>query len=343
MYRTDIAEAQLSEREGLWADALRSLRTAVSLADVPGAHQVALLDMLVFQRLRTPSYQEELAQSRKKMASAITSIDGGEAMIKKWAMSPVSDTLEALEFAQTLVGLVLDLPLALLITTPQQQFVCGDNPCVMTNPLIQTRWPKAGFGMASKGLCLLLPVSPTECLLAYDYAAYKLAGKRRETFRVRCSPDDVLQINTAVAGQSNLQLYFRDMAEQPLHSVEYSTREARSAARSVVRVMKCDENEQQIFHTESVFPSGPLATRLLQVRRNAYCVFNVGEFYESVRNPQLVIAHSDYQSLVASGGYEWTDFMDYYKDHYEGLARLQSRWDYRRSSQSSTYRVVSEH
>lgn len=98
--------------------------------------------------------------------------------------------------------LLSDLSLGLFNSSPNQEFVLGDDPVVLTNKLIVLDGAPL-CGLASRGLIVLCPITPRLTLTLFDPEAY----------RVRTHPlskEECIELNVMQAKSSYANFYFRD-------------------------------------------------------------------------------------------------------------------------------------
>lgn len=100
-----------------------------------------------------------------------------------------------IDFAIESIPLVLDLePILLVEKTGARRFLTSDNPVVRYNSLYMLKKYNRGFGYATRGLQLFLPISPHVCLLLYDKLAYDIPGVKNNMLTLTRAKD-VDQLN----------------------------------------------------------------------------------------------------------------------------------------------------
>jgi hypothetical protein len=105
--------------------------------------------------------------------------------------------------------LFLDMRVKFITTDRSTGFVIGDHPVVAYNqfvehhPLLQ-RWPTS-TGLATKGLQLFMPLSPSVTLAVYDPSTYEYGGR---SLVCRAGPRDVAFLNQMQAINALTCVYF---------------------------------------------------------------------------------------------------------------------------------------
>jgi len=69
--------------------------------------------------------------------------------------------------------LLLDLNVTFLVNESKTDFILGDNPIVLFNPLMEKFSNTAAMGIASRGLIIFFPISARLMVCLYDVSAYK--------------------------------------------------------------------------------------------------------------------------------------------------------------------------
>jgi hypothetical protein len=109
-------------------------------------------------------------------------------------------------------ALFFDLALVLLHNRTGRAFITSDNPLVLTNPFAHGVTGLRGYGVASAGLIMLLAVSGTHALLAFDsnvFVSNAPDGARLELTRA----SDIDAINRMTAMGAGENLYFGRAAD----------------------------------------------------------------------------------------------------------------------------------
>jgi len=116
--------------------------------------------------------------------------------VRRFRVSYEDGPSVAILMATQILPIVQDLEFRFLRTGHAQKFIIGDHPVVLYNQfaehhsLLQS-WGRA-TGLAAKGLQLLMPLSPTVCVMAFDSCTYRFDSTRRVC---NIGPRDVTAIN----------------------------------------------------------------------------------------------------------------------------------------------------
>lgn len=98
----------------------------------------------------------------------------------------------------------------LLAAAPQTFFITSDHPVVMLNQLFASSEPHRSFvGFSRSGFQLVLPLSPTLCILFYDPLVYKVGARRNRL--VHLSPSEVELVNSLQVQSAGACVYFHDL------------------------------------------------------------------------------------------------------------------------------------
>ena len=108
--------------------------------------------------------------------------------------------------------LLLDLKVSFLVNENKTDFILGDNPIVLFNPLMEKFNIKATMGIASRGLIIFFPVSAKLMVCLYDVNAYKF---EKEIITLNSSKE-VDEINAMQMLISRKNVYFtrNEMTEE---------------------------------------------------------------------------------------------------------------------------------
>lgn len=116
-----------------------------------------------------------------------------------------------LSIAASIVPLAYDLRMKLIINKSESHFVTSDNPCVFINPFLRIKRSFGGkHGIASKGLIILLPISPDYAIIIYDDYRYKIGGKNMKPVIIS-NPMDIEEINKLQFLNAHKSIYYKDV------------------------------------------------------------------------------------------------------------------------------------
>ena len=171
-------------------------------------HQ-ALAAFVVAQRRRTPRAARELIDSANLPLAIAYRDDPRYAGIGEDVLiAPETPPAVAVGWSLWLWPLLLDLTPRLLWTTRTPGFITSDNPVIYYNQLLETRRPHlSNTGLLTRGLQVIVPISPNATLMLYDQTAYRVGSRCRATVLVT-HQRDVDEINSLQAASADLNLYF---------------------------------------------------------------------------------------------------------------------------------------
>jgi len=118
--------------------------------------------------------------------------------------------LLALRIASETRFFAADLRFKLLVNETKLPFITSDNPVVKYNQFLANRsFHGSNVGLASKGLQIILPLSPNVCVIFYDSDVYKIGRPMRRIIRVK-KIIDINEINKIQLVNANENIYFDD-------------------------------------------------------------------------------------------------------------------------------------
>lgn len=174
-------------------------------------HIQTLKSFVHFQAHRTVQasvqFSESMSQMLKHVAKEIPDLD--EIDIDMFDIKVTDPQLRVLKAAAEMILITTDLEVKFLINEREIDFLLSDHPVLKCNPFAQWH-PKfknypSTCGLASKGLILILPLSPRIALVMYDKGTYSIGAKDKRTCGL--SKKDALAINAAQIGISYKCLY----------------------------------------------------------------------------------------------------------------------------------------
>ena len=84
----------------------------------------------------------------------------------------------SLEGMKDFLCVMLDMKVKLLHTKPNEYFLLSDNPAIVANQLARKSFrPGEGLAAAASGLQMILPISPSVAICAYDPKAYECGAQ----------------------------------------------------------------------------------------------------------------------------------------------------------------------
>ena len=224
----------------------------------------AIAAFVALQKLRTVAAMEKIKHTMAMMLEDVGEMAAGQFL--------VSTDLQALTLSlrsnHKMAALLGNLKLGAVQCAPGGSFITSDNPACPINPYC-SEFPDYGVvGADSRGLVIVLPLSPTILLLLFDADVYRLRNNPSTRGPV-ASLADVRQLNLTQVPYADANIYFSHWATADDVSAIASERNAvRPRVRMGVAVNDSDPS-QQILHTYNEQPRMNIALTFLQVRSGA--------------------------------------------------------------------------
>jgi hypothetical protein len=170
---------------------------------------------LHYQRFRTQRAANEVLAAQTAMArdliqswAEINKIEGVEP--NDFRVAHDGPQYLALEQAAESTPMLIDLDVKMLTRDRPPWFVISDHPVVMYNQFVehhsQLGHLKGIGGLATRGLQIFMPVSPSTCLFMYDPGAYRCGSKDKRTCHI--SKPDAERINILQTLNAEACIYF---------------------------------------------------------------------------------------------------------------------------------------
>jgi hypothetical protein len=189
-------EQRLSQLEGAFAQLLRYMLPRGYLPPPMSPDHESLCIFTLLQCARTAYTSDAMDEMADGMWKAILIKDPrvSEEMLEKVRIAlndPANFTVATM---LRFYHLMMDLEYKLLSAAPGSEFITSDNPVVMYNQLMEFERFGSSTGIASKGLQIFFPLSPTNMLYFYDSAVYACEPRRKICFTIP-SKRDMDQLN----------------------------------------------------------------------------------------------------------------------------------------------------
>lgn len=157
-----------------------------------------LIRFLVYQWGRTPSAGEAQEEMVTKLFRGILRAhpdlpNEARSEIDSVRVTHRASAQYSLMMARSLGHCLLDLKCVLLTNASKLQFITSDAPVVMWNQWCAGVTNRGTTGLASSGLQVLLPISPSHALVLFDDTRYQLRGGVRSP--VALEEQDVRELN----------------------------------------------------------------------------------------------------------------------------------------------------
>ena len=136
----------------------------------------------------------------------------------------------------------------LLKAEPGSYFITSDNPVILLNQYFQSELPYRSYiGFGRSGFQLMLPISPTICLLFYDPKVYKVGTRSSQTTQI--SAWDVETVNSLQVQSAERCLYCHDPSQETvIRSLLVGFAKHRTSVRSSLRTLKNASGKDEILH-----------------------------------------------------------------------------------------------
>lgn len=178
---------------------------------MPSASERELLWFYVSTlRGRTEAGELLMASFHEGSAALMAKLYGPEKAQKALeGLRPRRDVVDSLRAHTMSSASLYDLRLLFLKAPSGAEFLTTDAPVVQTNMFRPAMQRVPSPGMITSGLIVILPISPTHCMFAFDEGVYSY--RPTSTGRVvLSSPGDVASINRAVSESALRNVYFRE-------------------------------------------------------------------------------------------------------------------------------------
>ncbi|MNO89607.1 hypothetical protein D3C76_810960 [compost metagenome] len=200
----------------------------------------------------------------------------------------------------------MDLSCKLLIAKEGSEFITSDNPAVFYNQALED-CTYQGLGLASKGLQILLPISPSRLLLFYDSKVYKVGSKSDRAVAIS-EQSDMDQINTLILANADINIYFLTSNKINLKSIVRGKRH-RIDQKSTIETHTTRRNNDtysDLLVTRKVRPRSGLSLSFIKEHKAADALRSIAT--ESItnrldlcRDPELIIWDQRYEKSLAEG------------------------------------------
>jgi len=220
-----------------------------------------------------------------------------------------------------IIPIAMDLMCKILINKTNINFITSDNPVVLYNRACEQSKVLSHTGLASKGLKIILPISPKHILLFYDERIYKV-GARKQRFADVTIDNDVKQFNDLQWLNALENIYFNDASLQP----EIQRGASKNIRKRYTKKVHINEyqGETKVDGMQSILLHIPnlLHSPCLNIRMNMQCIKQLRPMNEeemnnvamSIRDPELYTIHSAFLRLVDEGKYKASEFDVFIKD-----------------------------
>ncbi|MEI6500871.1 MAG: DUF4238 domain-containing protein [Armatimonadota bacterium] len=231
-------ERDLSRLEALAASAVSGILSSGTPPAWGSPAYVHLVEFVALQWGRTPAAGAGLETLATDLMRALLRDKVGT-VVDEFRMRTDRPEVESLLAALAGSHLLLDLQPKLLINRTDMEFITSDSPVVLRNPWCRDVRGRTTVGLASQGLQVFLPLSPSQVLILYDDAVYTVGR----------AGDPSVDIGTTyeVTGINRLQLLVAD--ENLFHSG--SERAARAIDELPLKRCQARSRTVRVLRTET--------------------------------------------------------------------------------------------
>lgn len=213
--------------------------------------------------------------------------------------------------------LIMDLSYRLLVAPSGTEFITSDNPVVMYNQLMEFSKAGSATGVASKGLQIFYPLSPTHLLFMFDRHSYTVQPKRRRKIELTLKAD-VDALNVLQAANALENIYFSSPSADVFRVVERG-RPYRPSKKTTLKTFAGKEatgRGSEIIAASREEPKTNLSLSFVSIpkpvkewRRQ----FQTQRIRPAVvlRDPAYVADHEAFRKQVDAGKYQPTEFFRY--------------------------------
>jgi hypothetical protein len=208
-------EAELRELEGAASAVIRTMLSSQMPPERGGEAHRALVEYLSVQLGRTPNAAAALQASQEKMYRAFAKDFASRNDFPENAVEGISPPsgsdpqLVSLGISEGQGVMLLDLEMRVLKASARA-FITSDLPVVLYNQWSRHYRASGVRGLTCSGLLVLVPLSPSLCLLLFDAEVYAAA---RSSACIELEECDVTTVNAAQLLDVDTNLYYLDDIE----------------------------------------------------------------------------------------------------------------------------------
>ena len=271
-----------------------------------------ILTFVLLQHARTKHAEESGNEYADKLVKQIFSKDKrfSEEDLDSFKVEFENSVSNQIKTMAESIPLAMDLKCKILINKTKINLITSDNPVVFYNSACEYYTFGSTTGLASKGLKIIIPLSPKIGLIFYDSRIYKI-GNKKQNYCFITEASDIEQLND-LQWQNCLINIYHDK------NLDYS---------EVLRGQKNIKSKNKTKANVSEYPGEQRPdgseTALIHMHKpdvkinlNLACVKQIREVTEeelsygadSVRDINLIQLHRQFMELVKSGKYTVTDF-----------------------------------
>lgn len=234
-YGDEAAESTITEIEGSFLSVLRKFRESKSFSVLSEDENNLILMAILFQRSRTLSRRVNSKSRNDYMIRSMLEVainnEASYSEEKKQELRGFLDNVESdpvpfhyleMQIALTNFDCIRDLRRVVLKNRTKRDFLFGDAPVVMFNPMQRLVKRHGVLGFRNPGLVIYFPLSPRLAIFLVDPNAYKLRGLSDGALAVR-QMADVDSLNKLQMCNAVSSAYFSEFVESEYVSNLYSS------------------------------------------------------------------------------------------------------------------------
>lgn len=322
LYGHDLAiENAFSVQEGRTAKVIRAVINQNSISFLTEIEYYYLLEFVICLRERTVYSFSEINESTDKLAKAFISSDKAapkDIDLNKLQIKLKETANTAMYNAGVMMPYTFDLAVKLVVNETKTPFITSDNPVVFYNQFLEDKH-KVGSntGIATKGLEIILPLSPRHTIIFFDKDVYKIGGKNKITIDTIAS-SDILAFNKLQYINANHNLYFngeiqeyqiRDLVGRNTHN----RRKEKSRVDQYLVEMN-DDKEHDLLHHYSCDIKCKFKVSFIHILKKAR-KYKLKDncLIAPVRDEEFCRLHKAFMKQVEKGHYEVNEFSLYRK------------------------------
>jgi hypothetical protein len=209
-YGSDLkVEKTLGKIEGIAALIINRIISSKGLPENGSNEHETLLTFFLLLHARTVYYLKRNNEFINNLRTSVLSRKPELANdIEELEDNPKEMPQSILQEAVFSVPLILDLHFKLVVNKTNLPFIISDHPVVLYNQLLESKKNHgSNTGFASKGLQIIIPLSPNHILFLFDKDVYGV-GNRMESLIVLDCIKDVDSLNLLQCLSANENLYF---------------------------------------------------------------------------------------------------------------------------------------
>ena len=186
---------------------------------------------ILSQSLRTVSAVNDTNKITNSLAKELLKLDNKykknptitEENINSITIESDSFALENLRNAYSSFPLIYDLESTLLMNCTNVGFFISDHPVILYNKSY-----KGEIGLVSKGLIILMPITPKYYIILYDSTLYETSPKNKQKILTISKQNDIDGLNLLQSINANKTIYYLEESEEYLKKINKGAKKHRN-------------------------------------------------------------------------------------------------------------------